>query len=136
MRSILSVLIVMLLSSCLVTTSTRGGSRPPPPNEPAPPPGRPQPPPPAPAPRYLEGTVTDATSGKPVGRAAVDVTSPMIKGEMTTQTDENGYYRTKELPPGEFALRCRREGYEAINRTGNITNGPARLDFALTPKRR
>ena len=86
-------------------------------------------------PRYLEGVMIDAVTRQPLHRGAVDVTSPLIKGEMTVNTDEQGRFRTEELPPGEFKIRCRRNGYESINQGASITDGPARFDCEMQPKR-
>ena len=87
-------------------------------------------------PRYVEGTVTDARTKLPLARASIDITAPSTgKLEATVSTDADGNYRTKELPLGEFNIRVRREGYETVTRLTNITDSPARLDVAMTPKR-
>jgi hypothetical protein len=130
--STLSVLLLTLalVPSCLVAT-TPGGPRNPPPTIGT------NPPPPGPTqPRYIEGTVTDSVTQAPIGRAAIDITAPSTgKVEFTTTTDGAGNYRTGELPPGQFNIRIRREGYQVLTRMANVTNGPARLDVALIPGR-
>lgn len=87
-------------------------------------------------PRFIEGTVRDAVTGRPIDRAGVDITGAGIQGEMTVQTGPDGRFRTGEIPRGEFAIRCRREGYESINRVARMSDGVAHVDCELTPKRR
>ena len=113
-------------SACVVTTGRPVSSPPPAEERHAPPP---------PQDRYIEGTVTDAVSRQPIGRAAIDITSPALGDkEMTANTDASGHYRTQTLPPGAFSIRVRREGFEVVDRPVNVTDGPARLDIQLTPK--
>lgn len=153
----LPLLAAVVLTGCMVS----GGTTPPPRGpvvtrteprrDPPPPPPRhdhrpdrdhdhgprpgPRPDPRPQGPRYLEGRMFDAQTRKPLYRGAVDVTSPLIQGEMTVNTDENGYYRTQELPRGGFKIRCRRNGYESINQDTSVTDGPATFDCPMQPKR-
>ena len=55
---------------------------------------------------------------------------------MTVNTGPDGRFRTQEIPNGEFGLRCRRDGYESINRKAVMSDGIAHVDCELTPKRR
>jgi hypothetical protein len=87
-------------------------------------------------PRVIEGMVIDAETRQPIGRAAVDITSPAFRGEMTVNTGPDGRYRTQEIPRGEFGIRCRREGYEVFERKAVMNDGIAHIDFELTRKRR
>ncbi len=87
-------------------------------------------------PRYLWGTITDSATGKPLPRAAIDITAESTgRVVFTSTTDGNGNYRTGELPSGRFNIRIRREGYQAITRMANVTAGPAQLDIAMIPGR-
>lgn len=88
----------------------------------------------APQPRIIEGVVIDAVTHQPIDRASVDITTPGIKGEMTVQTGPDGRFRTQEIPRGEFGIRARRDGYEAVNRKAEMSDGIARVDFELKPK--
>src|ERR1051325_1763986 len=142
MRNVLLALIAVPLVSACTATVASGPSRPPPVREVR----REEPPPPpprehhehrdrAPEPRVIEGTIRDAVTHQPIDRASVDVTGRGIQGEMTVQTGPDGRFRTGEIPRGEFAIRVRREGYEAFNRAATMNDGTARLDFELVPKR-
>jgi hypothetical protein len=86
-------------------------------------------------PRILEGTVRDAVTHRPIDRAAVDVMAPGVRG-MTVQSGPDGQYRTGEIPRGDLAIRCHREGYETVDRKAEVSEGSARVDFELMPTRR
>jgi Carboxypeptidase regulatory-like domain len=133
MRTVLLALVgSSLISACVATVGPGRPSGPPP--EPPPPAGRP--PEHRHEPRVIEGTVRDAFTHQPIGRAAIDITSSAFQGEMTTNTGPDGRYRTQEIPRGEFGIRCRREGYEVFQRRAVMEDGIAHIDFELTPKRR
>lgn len=124
MRTTLLVCVASsLLGACVATV---GPSAPPPPPPPREAPPR--------EPRIIEGTVRDAVTHQPIGRAAIDITSPAIPHEMTVQTGPDGRYRTGEIPPGEFGLRARREGYEVVQQRATMGDGIAHVDFDLVPK--
>jgi hypothetical protein len=95
--------LVLTLGACVVSTT-------PAPVGPAGPP-----PPPAAGVREsdasLSGHITDAATGAPIGRAAVDI---VIQGEgkYTQQTDASGNFAMTGVPPGEYRLRVRRDGYK------------------------
>lgn len=92
------------------------------------------PPPPGPGPRHeariIEGTVFEAGSHQPLDRAAVDVTSPSMPEGITVNTGPDGHFRTPELPRGELAIRCRREGYLPEERRA-VVDGVTRMEFGL-----
>jgi len=59
----------------------------------------------------LVGTVTDAAGGV-ISGAVVRISSPaLIRGELTTKTDERGQLRFPSLPPGAYALEIVLEGF-------------------------
>jgi hypothetical protein len=130
---VLALVATSLLSACIATV---GPGRPsgPPPREP--PPAASRPPERSPEPRVIEGTVTDAETHQPIGRAAIDITSPSLQRQMTVNTGPDGRYRTDEIPRGEFGIRCRREGFEVFERKAVMNDGIAHIDFELTRKRR
>jgi hypothetical protein len=141
-----TLLITSLLGACVASV---GPGRPPPPPPPAEPPHAGPPPrhhdrdrdhdrdhDRGREPRIIEGVVRDASTGQPIDRAAVDVTSRAFQGEMTVNTGPDGRYRTQEIPRGEFGIRVRREGYEVFQRKAMMEDGIARIDFELQPKRR
>jgi len=127
-RYLLGFLVTSLLGACVATVGARGGG--------------PPPPPPTevrdhrPAPRFIEGTVYDAQTRQPIDRAAVDITFGGSGGEETVNTGPDGRFRTRDIPPGEFHFRCRRDGYEPFLTQGVIRQGVARVDCALVRKRR
>jgi Carboxypeptidase regulatory-like domain len=135
----LASLVASTLGGCVASVGARSGRPPSGPPPAAPPPDRhrdrdhdrdrPR------EPRIIEGRVTDAETGQPIDRAAIDITSPAFQGEMTVNTGPDGRYRTQEIPPGEFGIRCRRNGYEVWQDKAVMGNGTARIDFQLQRKR-
>jgi carboxypeptidase family protein len=124
MKRSIGLVLLLLMSACPATVVTTGGGPPPRGGGPPPPPGREEP-------RMLTGRVFDAATGKPINRAAVDVTSDVMPGKMTVQTDESGHYRTEPIPSGEFVVRCRAAGYEAIILKAHVDRGTAVMDCAM-----
>jgi hypothetical protein len=137
-KTFYALVLASLLGGCMASVGARTSS--PPPGPPGPPPA--EPPPerhhdrdrPR-EPRVIEGTVTDAETHQPIDRAAIDITSPQIQGEMTINTGPDGRYRTQEIPRGEFGIRCRRNGYEVFQRKAVMSDGIAHIDFELQRKR-
>jgi len=52
----------------------------------------------------LQGVVTDSQSGEKLAGVTVTVTSPALQGAQTAISDENGFYKITELPPGEYLI--------------------------------
>src|SRR5574337_1139248 len=52
----------------------------------------------------IQGQVTDANSGEKLAGVTVIVTSPAMQGTQTAISDENGFYKIAELPPGEYLV--------------------------------
>ena len=136
-KTLFAVLAASLFSGC-VATATTGTRRPPPPPPQEtevrvvePPHRDHRPPPPQRGPRIIEGTVIDASTGKPIDRASIDITSPAFRGEMTVQTGPDGRFRTQEIPPGDFKIRCRRDGFLPFDRAATMGDGVAHIDFEL-----
>jgi hypothetical protein len=140
-KPVFAVLAASLFSGC-VATATTGTRRPPPPppredvRVVEPPHHEHRPPPPAREPRVIEGVVLDAETHRPIDRASIDITSPAFRGEMTVQTGPDGRFRTQEIPPGEFKIRCRREGFLPFDRAATMGDGTAHIDFELRRGRR
>jgi len=65
----------------------------------------------------LIGVVTDAQTGKPVVGALVVATSPFLQGPQTALTDQAGAFRITLLPPGDYRLAARFDGYLEAERT-------------------
>jgi hypothetical protein len=47
----------------------------------------------------------------------VSAQSPALMGEIWSVTDDNGYYRLVNLPPGTYTITAELEGYKSIKRT-------------------
>ena len=84
-------------------------------------------------PRVVEGTVHDALTHQPLGRAVIEVSGPGIP-DVAVRTGPDGTFRTGELPRGELIVRCRHSGYESVRRRVAAGAGIARVDFELVPK--
>src|SRR5580765_4672638 len=52
----------------------------------------------------VQGQVTDANTGEKLAGVTVIATSPAMQGTQTAITDENGFYKINELPPGEYLV--------------------------------
>ncbi|HLK65511.1 MAG TPA: TonB-dependent receptor [Bryobacteraceae bacterium] len=60
----------------------------------------------------MQGTVRDASGGSIV-KATVEVTSPALIGLKKAETDQVGYYRFANLPPGVYTLSVKATGFRA-----------------------
>jgi hypothetical protein len=132
-KTLFAVLAASLFGGCVATATTEP-RRPPPPREREEvivTPGTRRGPPPAREPRVIEGIVIDAQTHQPIDRAAVDVRPRATGVEVTVQTGSDGRFRTQELPPGDFQIRCRRDGFISSDSTGSMPNGVVRLNFEL-----
>src|SRR5579871_6567847 len=63
----------------------------------------------------LQGTVKDP-SGAVVPNAKVVVTASTLVGEKSINTDNSGYYRFANLPPGTYTITVAGEGFETAKR--------------------
>src|ERR1051325_2895674 len=52
----------------------------------------------------IQGVVTDQKTGDKLAGVTVIVTSPAMSQTQTAITDENGFYKITELPPGEYLV--------------------------------
>ena len=64
-------------------------------------------------PGLVRGTVEDP-SGTPVAEAAVKLVSQANGETLKTITSEAGYFLFKEVPPGEYLLRVKMQGFENL----------------------
>jgi hypothetical protein len=67
----------------------------------------------------LQGTVKDP-SGAVVAHAQVVVTSNILVGNKTANTDASGYYRFANLPPGSYLVTVTAKGFRTTKREGLI----------------
>jgi outer membrane receptor protein involved in Fe transport len=65
----------------------------------------------------ISGTVKD-TSGAVLSGATVSVSGPNIVGTQTAVTNEHGYYRFLNLPPGEYQLSYALKGFKTVSKRG------------------
>src|SRR5581483_10270971 len=82
----------------------------------------------------LSGAVTDASGGAVPG-VTVEAKSSALQGVRTTVTDREGLYRIPLLPPGEYALTYKLEGFAPEMRRGiTISLGKeTSIDVKLKP---
>ena len=62
----------------------------------------------------LQGTVKDP-SGAVVPGAKVEVSSPILVGTKSVDTDSSGYYRFANLPPGMYTITITAKGFATSN---------------------
>ena len=129
MRILRMTLVTLLLglSACVVKGAAGAGTMPPPSEGP--------PPPAHEGGANLHGSVVDASTHQPIMKAAIDVAVENV-GKYTQQTGADGTFDLRDIPPGDYKLRVRREGYQPWM-SGVVTLRPGDnppLDVALTKK--
>ena len=83
---------------------------------------------------YLEGNVTDADTGAPIGDVSVIIDSPQLNSD---NTDAFGDYKTGLAQSGEVMVTFSVLGYESQTLPINIESGEVTiLDVALVPSAR
>ena len=65
----------------------------------------------------LQGTITDPTGAVVVGADVTLVGTSMV-GTKALKTDQRGYYRFSNLPPGEYSLTVAAKGFKEVKRAG------------------
>src|SRR5215467_6470384 len=81
----------------------------------------------------LQGTVKDP-SGAVVPKAHVVVTGTTLVGSKEENTDNSGYYRFANLPPGDYTITVTAKGFTAAKREGvtlEVGHLPS-INFTLT----
>ena len=78
----------------------------------------------------ITGTVRDST-GLPLPRATITVTTQAGDVVATTTTDESGRYTIDRIVPGRYAVTASRAGFARQSRDLAIETGSRTLDFAL-----
>src|SRR5687768_13956656 len=80
----------------------------------------------------LTGTVT--IGDLPAPGVSVTVTSPVLQGERTTLTGDNGAYRFPSLPPGEYLVRFALTGtQERVEKAHLHLAQTSRVDALMIP---
>jgi TonB-linked SusC/RagA family outer membrane protein len=76
----------------------------------------------------IEGTITDASTGRPLAGVQVGV----VGAAFGAVSGDNGTYRIPNVPAREWQVRARLIGFAAISRTITLAAGQtARVDFTL-----
>ena len=75
----------------------------------------------------VSGTITQGESGVPMGGALVIIDE--LRRE--TRTEADGSYRFEGVPPGEYHVGVRAEGYTTRRTELTVGTEPARLDLAV-----
>jgi hypothetical protein len=65
----------------------------------------------------LQGTVKDP-SGAVIAKAAVELTGTSLAGKKSLETDNSGYYRFANLPPGTYTVTVKASGFSDLKREG------------------
>ena len=73
----------------------------------------------------LQGTVKDST-GAVVSNAHVVVKGSTLGGDKSLNTDQTGYYRFANLPPGTYSIEASAKGFKTVKRAG-VTIGVGHL---------
>ncbi|MFZ0410843.1 MAG: TonB-dependent receptor [Candidatus Acidiferrales bacterium] len=79
----------------------------------------------------LQGTIKDP-SGAVVPNAEVVLAGSSLVGTKTANTDDSGYYRFANVPPGDYVIAVTAPGFDTIKRPVTIEVGHLpTVDFAL-----
>jgi hypothetical protein len=81
----------------------------------------------------LRGYVKDEQGGALPG-VTVTATSPQLIQPATAVTDEQGYYRLNNLPPGTYAIGVELTGFSALKRTDILLRAGATFQVDITMK--
>jgi outer membrane receptor protein involved in Fe transport len=65
----------------------------------------------------ITGTAKDAT-GAVLAGVAISVSGPNIVGSQTTTTNEQGFYRILNLPPGDYEVVVNISGFKSVTKRG------------------
>ena len=66
----------------------------------------------------IGGSVTSVADGQPLPGVTVTLRSPSLQGTRQTVTTLAGHYVAPNLPPGEYTMEMRLEGFETVIRSG------------------
>jgi hypothetical protein len=86
-------------------------------------------------PNIIRGIVTDGQSGQTLASATISI-QQLPEGELDgTTTDQNGFYQTGSLEPGEYLFQVRYVGYETYQDTISVNrnSGVISRNVSLNP---
>jgi hypothetical protein len=66
----------------------------------------------------IGGSVTSAADGQPLPGVTVTLRSPALQGSRQTVTTLAGHYVAPNLPPGEYTIEMRLDGFDTVTRNG------------------
>ncbi len=125
----LSLSFLLSTSGCLVSGQAHTGG-PPPVEEGPPPPGDH-----GPRTGVVEGMVVDAATHEGLNNVGLDFAAGG-RSVGTALTDATGHYRTPELPPGEYAIRVRREKFNSVQQgNASVHRGHNEMNFEMVRNR-
>ena len=75
----------------------------------------------------LRGTVTLASSGKPVHNVMITV----VQLKRTVTTDDDGHYEFTGLPPGKYDVVAQLDRVPDVVHSADLTSGAATLNFQI-----
>ena len=125
MRSLRLSIVAMLVSAgaCVVQPGPAPGTTVPPPERTHPE---------GPSEGILYGVVVDAQTHAPLAKVGLDFAMGG-KAVGTAVTDTDGRYQTPALPPGDYAVRIRREQYNYIQAPHvSVPPGRTEMNFEMT----
>ena len=68
----------------------------------------------------IRGYVRDATAGAVLPDTTITAAGPAVPTPFTVVSDEEGYYRLLDIPPGEYELTADRQGFARFVRPGIV----------------
>ena len=68
----------------------------------------------------LQGSVSDASTKKPLQGVTISITSSKMQGEKEFVTDASGSFKVPELPAGEVTIVLEKKGYKTYRREGVV----------------
>ncbi len=69
------------------------------------------------------GTVTSMENYQPLSGCEIEIACPANDIKKTIQTDASGKFTFEQLPSGTYHVTIKRNGYETVSRTQQITEG-------------
>jgi outer membrane receptor protein involved in Fe transport len=84
----------------------------------------------------IGGSVTSVADGQPLPGVTVTLSSPALQGTRRTVTTLAGHYVAPNLPPGEYTVEMRLDGFDTVTR-GGVKLGTSQrqdVDVAMSVK--
>src|SRR6185295_6928446 len=78
----------------------------------------------------IRGYVRDST-GAVLPDTRITANNPALSTSATVVSDNGGYYRILELPPGEYELAAERDGFVRFVRPGSVSRAGLNLNVEI-----